>query len=59
MKKDNFLEFQICSDNKFDHKDLFTINGYITMDLDEIFKKNKINHTNININLKVNKVFKK
>lgn len=53
MKKDNFLEFQICSDNKFSQKDLFNINGSITIDLNENVKKNKINPININLNLKV------
>jgi len=48
MKKDNFLEFQICSENKFNHKDLFSVNGSITLDLNENVKKNMIN-----LNLKV------
>lgn len=53
MKKDNFLEFQICSENKFNQSDLFTINGSITIDLNENVLKNKLNPVNINLNLKV------
>ncbi len=51
MKKDNLVEFHICSENKFNQNDLFIINGSISLNI-----KNKIinqNRTELKLSLKV------
>ena len=53
MKKNNFVEFQICSENKFNQNNLFKINGSISIDLNKSIKKNTFNGTNLALSLKV------
>jgi len=54
MKKDNFIEFHICSENKFNQKNLFIVNGSINIDLNKEIKKISLKGTKINLSLKVN-----